>query len=174
MRWPGRGSALPAELATELATAVGGRPRVLRWAEGDKGVVVALPDRLAVRREDWWLIGWHEIDGGGWSAPDELLEWQCADGRRGRMRLRDPGRLPEVFRERVQATIVVRRDLTDPDTGARFTVSARRRLDRTDAPLQWRTALARGVRADHPGLAEAMEAALQRLRNEYDITPQGC
>ncbi|SDE60816.1 hypothetical protein [Auraticoccus monumenti] len=166
---------LPAELAGELAEQVGGRPRVLRWAEGDRGVVAALPAWLAVRRvEGWQLIGWHEIEGGGWSAPDQLLEWTLTDGRRGRMRLTEAGRFPEVFRERVHATIIVRREVNDPDTGAQFTLSARRRLDDDRAPLLWETTLVRGTTWSQPGVREATERAMAALRSEYDIPPGGC
>ncbi len=165
-----RRRALPDDLTAELTALVGGRPRVLRWAEGDTGVVVALPDALAVRRsEGWRLVGWHEVESGGWSAPDELLTWTLVDGRRGQMRLREPGRLPEVFRERVEATIVVRREVSDDGTGAEFTLSARRQLDDHTAPLQWRTTLARGTSWSQPGVREAVERAMTALRSEYDI-----
>ncbi|MVA77491.1 hypothetical protein GC722_15910 [Auraticoccus sp. F435] len=170
LRLPWRRPALPAELAAELAELLPGRPRVLAWAEGDTGVVAALPATLAVRRVDgWWLVGWHEVESGGWSAPDSELSWVLVDGRRGRMRLREPGRLPEVFRERVEATIVVRREVTDDATGAQFTLSARRRLDDPGAGLAWHTTLVRGTTWRTPGVREAVERAMRALRAEYDF-----
>lgn len=166
--------ALPAELAAELTELLPTRPRVLRWAEGDRGVVAALPHALAVRTtEGWQLIGWHEIESGGWSAPDQLLEWNLVEGRRGRMRLSSPGRLPAVFRDRVNASIVVRRQIEDAETGAQFTLSARRRLDDDTAGLQWRSTLARGTSWQQRGVRAAVDRELAALRHEYDFPARG-
>ncbi|WP_114559910.1 hypothetical protein [Desertihabitans aurantiacus] len=177
-----RGRRLPADRLAALREVVGAEPRVLRWAESDRGLVAALPDVLAVDRgpeAGWELLGWHQIEHGGWSGPDRLLRWTTAEGRRGQLRLADPGRLPEVFRERVNATIVVQRDVTDAATGAEFTLSGRRALPASGATatptaLEWRVHLKRGTSASAPGVAEATQRAMRELRREYDISPHGC
>ena len=53
-------------------------------------------------------MGWHEIERGGWNGETEQLRWQTYGGARSAVALPDPARVPEVFKERVDASIVVR------------------------------------------------------------------
>ena len=54
---------LPSDDFRSLGEAIGGRVRVLAWARGADGVVVGLPDRLAIQASDGWrFVGWNDID----------------------------------------------------------------------------------------------------------------
>ncbi|MFT4296516.1 MAG: hypothetical protein QM582_13995 [Micropruina sp.] len=150
-----------------LTAAVGRRTRVLAWARSADGAVVGLADRLAVRTsESWRFIGWHEIGSGGWDAATGTLRWQLSDGTADAVVLDDPGSLPDLFRERVDASIVVqeRFELT---RGRAAMIVARRRLDGSRTPLQW--TLTRHGGSFDTAQADQADAELARLRAEYDI-----
>lgn len=127
---------------------------------------------------DWRHIGWHQIERGGYDKDTARLHWQLyADGSQaesGEVRLQEPGRLPEIFRDRVAASIAVEhfialegaRKVKDVEPGV--IVSGRRDLSRPDAPIAWRASLPRGLDWDIPGLPELAETSIIRLRSEYD------
>lgn len=158
---------LPDDLEAGLRAHTGGRPRVLAWAPAESGAVVALPERLAVLDGDGWTsIGWHEVLRGGWDADASALHWTGPDGGRS-VPLADPGRLPEVFRERVEATILVQRSV-DLARG-RFVIVSARRDPWGEAPVAWALHPGPGVRLEDPDTAEQAAAALERLRAEYEF-----
>jgi hypothetical protein len=113
-------------------------------------------------------VGWHEIEQGGWDAATLRLTWSSYGGKSGAVELTEPGRLPELFRERVAASIVVEQFVLF--RGSRgFTVSGRRDLAEPTAAIRWHTTLAQGLSWQTEGVEEATEAALARVRAEYDI-----
>lgn len=126
----------------------------------------------------WQHLGWHRIERGGYDRDTSTLRWQLYDSGRGSesgdVRLKDPGRLPEIFRDRVAASIAFQQFI--PLEGARrvkdiepgVIVSGRRDLARPNAPIEWRVSLPRGIDWDVPGLPELAESAIVRVRNEYD------
>jgi hypothetical protein len=146
----------------------GRTPRILAWAgEGDQ-LAIGSPTVLSIGGASGWQhVGWHEIERGGWNAELRRLSWVRLDGRRGAVDLADPGRLPELFRERVEATIVVRRFVAL--AGERgVTISARRPLG-AGGPLVWHTSLTRGLGWQTPGVQEAVDDALAQARAEFDM-----
>ena len=150
-----------------LGEALAGRARVLAWARGDQGPVVALVDRLALRSSDGWrFVAWHEIAKGGWQAESGRLRWTLVTGERDEVTLAQPGSLPEVFRDRVGASIVVHERL-ELERGRAAMIVARRRLD-DDAPLIW-SLTPQGGPFDSLQ-ADRAYAEMARLRAEYDIT----
>lgn len=158
---------LPAADFRSLTEAVGRRVRVLAWARGADGPVVGLADRLAVRGPDAWrFIGWHEVGSGGWDAATGHLRWRLTDGVRDDLVLENPGSLPDLFRERVEASIVVQ-ERFELSRGRAAMIVARRPLDDTRAPLQW-TVTRHGGSFDI-AQADQADAELARLRAEYDI-----
>lgn len=158
---------LPAADFRSLTEAVGRRVRVLAWARGADGPVVGLADRLAVRGpQAWRFIGWHEVASGGWDTETGQLRWRLTDGVRDAVVLDGPGSLPELFRERVEASIVVQERL-ELARGRAAMIVARRRLDDGRAPLQW-TVTQHGGSFDS-AQADQADAELARLRAEYDI-----
>lgn len=139
-------------------------------ATGNDGLwIVVLPDALAEQRADGWrFVGWHEIDRGGWNSQNSELTWELVDGRRGSVLLDDPGRVPEVFAERVAASIVVQQHVEIDGTREGAVISARRDLGDRSAPLLWRTRRGRGT-PDSIEVQHVLAAETQRLRTDYDI-----
>lgn len=119
----------------------------------------------------WRHVGWHEIEHGGWNAESRSLSWTLYGGRRGRIGLREPGRLPELFRERVAASIVVERFV--PIRGERgVTVTARRDLGGSGA-ITWHSTLTRGLTWSTPGVTEEAARASAELQSEYGSASAG-
>lgn len=119
----------------------------------------------------WRHVGWHEIEHGGWNAESRSLSWTLYGGRRGRVGLREPGRLPELFRERVAASIVVERFV--PIRGERgVTVTARRDLGGSGA-ITWHSTLTRGLTWSTPGVSEEAARASAELQSEYGSASAG-
>ena len=128
-----------------------GSPAVLSWGSA----------------QGWRHVGWHQIEHGGWNSELHQLSWAGLDGRRGAVLLHDPGRLPELFRERVEASIAVERFVSL--SGERgVVISARRDLGAGGATT-WHTRLTRGLTWRTEGVQEAVDAALAETRAEYDM-----
>lgn len=153
-----------------LKAQVGGRPRVLAWARGAHGLVAGLIDRLAWQYEGGWAwLGWDELEAGGWDADTSRLRWRAFDGPSQEAVLEDPGRLPELFRERYEASVAVRRAVDLEGVREPVTISGRRPLGpSSDVRMTWRTSPA----LDDPGLPDAarrrLAAELARTKAEFD------
>ncbi len=159
---------LPRADFDRLTQALGRRVRVLAWARGADGPVAGLADRLAIGEPSGWrFVGWHEIAAGGWDAETAMLRWRLDDGSEQHARLEDPGSLPELFRERVDASIVVR-EKVELQRGRTATIVARRRLDGSPSGLLW-TVIRQGGSFDADQSAHA-DGELARLQAEYDIS----
>ncbi|GAA3695120.1 hypothetical protein GCM10022204_08610 [Microlunatus aurantiacus] len=174
-RWWSRSRGVPPEAHAgwkKSLTEEPGRPaRILAWAPtADGGLVLLSPAVVSVWREDDWRHhGWHEIERGGWNAETAQLRWQTYDGVRGAVALPDPARVPEVFRERVDASVVFERFVPLGGTGDRgVVVSGRRDLAAGATDLTWHTTLTRGITWRTPGVRELADTALAALRHEYD------
>lgn len=148
--------------------------RILAWAQGPDGPVIGSPALLSVARPDGWLqLGWHEIGQGTWNAELGRLSWVLVAkpgnrAGRGSVDLVEPGRLPELFRERIAATIAFERFVpVRGDSGV--VVSARRDL-RDGGGLTWHSTLTRGLSWSTEGVRAAAEAAIDGLRREYDAS----
>lgn len=161
-----RGGLSAAERA-DLADAVGGVPRVLAVGrtDGDRPVA-GLPDRLAIRNPDGWrCVAWQAIDRGGWDPATAELRWTCG-GVEGSVHLTEIGRLPDLFRERVAASIVLQQTV-ELGGRKRATITARRDPGVASGPIEWRVALPPGeLGADQ---RRVLDAEVARLRTEYDI-----
>lgn len=143
------------------------RPRVLAWAKVEDGVAAGLPDRLAVRRGDAWThVAWDDVVSGGWDDQASRLDWVTGDGADG-VALAEPGRLPELFRERVQASILLQQHLEIAGTGG-VTVTARRNPADPRAEVRWVVLPRRGARLDDPRVAAVVEPEVARLRAEWE------
>jgi hypothetical protein len=184
-----RRSVLPRTVRTAWVNSLGaGRPaRILAWARAADGYCIGSPAALSITSapstsdeagdSGQWVvehIGWHTIERGGWNVETGRLNWTCypdEDGRssRGEVALVEPARIPELFRERVAASIVVQQFvLVDASRG--LTVSARRDLGGTADAVNWQVSLGRGLSWRSPGLRELADRELDRLRVEYGQT----
>ena len=173
---------LPAEMHASWRTSLrdrdGAPTRILAWARSSDGYVVGSLAVLSLGAAEagadgagWRHLGWHEIEHGGWNAESRSLSWTLYGGRRGRVELADPGRLPELFRERVAASIVVERFV--PIRGERgVTVTARRDLG-ASAAVSWHSTLTRGLSWSGEGVAEEAARACAELQSEYGSASPG-
>jgi hypothetical protein len=147
----------------DLQAVLGGKPRVLAWATTTGGEsVAALLGHFAFSEPNagWRCVRWEAIDHGSWA--DGKLVVSTCDGDAWEFEFSDPGDLPPVFEERVNASITFARRL---QIGSGFATIAKRRnpADPND-PGAWRVTTTPGLSPDHPTvLAESA-----RLRAEFD------
>lgn len=154
-----------------LAEVPGRQPRILAWAPSvDGGLVILSPAVLSQHSAgDWQHTGWHEIERGGWNAETGRLHWQTYAGRRGAVALAAPGRLPAVFKERVDASIVFERFVpltAGSDRG--IVVNGRRNLSDEASSIGWHATLTRGVTWRTPGVRDFAAETVAELRRAYD------
>lgn len=156
-----------------LASLPGGAGRMLVWARADDSFCIGSPGRLSFGSAAGWThVGWHEIERGGWNVETQTLSWVRHDGDRGSVALAEPGRLPELFRERVEASIMIKKYV--PLVGDRgVTVTARRNLAGR-GEITWHSTLTKGLSWQIDGVREAVDVVMAEVRTEYDFTGKGC
>ena len=151
-----------------LATKLGRRPRALAWGSGPDTYVLGLPEGLGVRRgAEWDVIGWHEIESGGWKADAQELAWRLDDDTEGAVALDEPGSVPELFKERVEASIVIEQYIDVP--GGRVVIAGRRDLADPTSAIVWHAMPVGGARLDNPAVRQRVLDATARLRADYEI-----
>lgn len=162
---PGR---LDSEVRRSLQRSIGRPPRVLAWAPSIEGFAVGQPEQLSVLSGDGWRhIPWHHIDHGEWNPETSTLSWSGPNRLRGLVVLPDPGRLPELLRERVAASIAVEEHVDIPGTRQGATLMARRPLD--GGPLEWRIAAGRGTDLRDPAVKAVVDEILRAREAEYSL-----
>ena len=162
-------TALEPDTDAALTLLVGRRPRILASGRGVEGEVVGLVDRLVYRTGgEWHQLFWHEVERGNWDTEGRRLRWTDIHGSASELALTETGLLPDLFNERVTASIACVRvvDLADRGTAV---ITARRNLGDAAAPLVWRIAPGKGAPADAVTGDPAVAAELARLRAEYDL-----
>lgn len=171
-RWWSRARGLPAPTYASWVASLAERaerpPRILAWAASVGGCCIGSPGALSYQVEGGWRhVGWHEIEHGGWNAETSRLTWRTYEGGPATVELEEPGQLPELFRERVAASIAVEKFVAL--SGSRgVTITARRNLG-TEAPIDWHSTLTRGLSWQTEGVREAVDVAMAELRTEYDL-----
>lgn len=145
-----------------------GRLQILAWASAAGGFCIGSPGLLSAGSPTGWVhLGWHEIERGGWNVETHRLSWIRHDGVRGEVELAEPGRLPELFRERVAASIAVQEFVALAGTRG-VVITARRDLGRSGA-ITWHTTLTQGLSWQTAGVRETVDVVLAELRTEYDL-----
>lgn len=175
-RWWSKHKGLPASdfasWSRSLAAQPGRQVRILAWASLAQGVAIASPSVLSYPGDaddaDWQHLGWHDIERGGWEAESSRLGWVRYGGERGELGLVEPGQLPEVFRERVAASIVLEKSMPAL-SNRQVLVVGRRDLADGDQPITWHATLGRGLRWEGAGVREAVDEAIAEVRTEYDM-----
>ncbi len=163
-----RRGGLPPDVYTALEPLVGGKPNVLAWADTGIGYAVALADRLVWSvAGGWGQVAWQDIEHGGWNGEDNELHWTTTDGENRTLRLTDPGALPGIFRERVEATILFRRTFVPDGTPRQVTITARRGLG-PNATITWGWSAAQEETLS-PTALHQVEREVTRLSTEYDV-----
>ncbi|KQY61796.1 MULTISPECIES: hypothetical protein [unclassified Nocardioides] len=158
------GNALPDEVrAADLPTG----EKALAGAVGTDGVVlVGTRDALYVGER---RIPWETVEKADWSQDASTLT-VTEVGSWGEVRpvhvvpLDEPGRLLELVRERVTASVVLQRHV--PIRGRRGVFVIARRAPRGDQPVQWVYEFEEGVDPDDPEVRRRAAAALEVVRGE--------
>ncbi|GGB69078.1 hypothetical protein N798_02850 [Knoellia flava TL1] len=171
MRLPRLGRRGP-EVPAEVAGALGERGReVLSVAQDERSGswVVATTTHVYAVRDGSVVIErpWHMVDTGSWDDQTRRLTVQWVDRAPATVwQIQLPSTFPQVFRERVQASVVLS-DEVDLGDKRRARVVVRKDLE-TQA-LLGQTILGRGVRSSDPGVREQTAAALGRLREQVGL-----
>lgn len=146
-----------------------GLGRTLAWARtGDDGLVVAGVGALGVKGVDGWAVTrWHDIVHGGWDADSGVLTWHTPDGHAHTATLTRAGRVPEVFRERVNSAVVHEDRFTI--AGVSVLISVHRDLGDANADLVWRATAVDGRSLEREGVREAVAERMAALRTELGV-----
>jgi hypothetical protein len=150
--------------------------KVLAWAESSSGEVVAgTRDALYVASSGSQIetrLPWEQVEAADWDRDTSRLRISEV-GSWGQERpehtltIEEPGRLLELVRERVTASVVLQRHV--PLTGRRGMRVIARRAPRGDRPLAWFYEYDEGVDPDDPEVQRAATAALAAARDEVGL-----
>jgi hypothetical protein len=150
--------------------ALGLGAEVLAAAVAEDGTPVAgTRDALHLGRR---RIPWEAIEKADWDsetstlAVSEVGTWG-APRPVHRLVVPDPGRLLELVRERVTASVVLQRHV--PVRGRRGLYVIARRAPRGDRPLSWVYEFDEGIDPDDPAVRELAERALAEARSEVGL-----
>jgi hypothetical protein len=117
-------------------------------------------------------IPWEVVEKADWDADSSTLR-VTEVGTWGEVRpvhelvVAEPGRLLELVRERVTASVVLQRYV--PVHGRRGLFVIARRAPRGSQPLQWVYEFQEGVDPDDPAVRRAAEAALEQARHDVGL-----
>jgi hypothetical protein len=157
--------------ATTPDVAVGPGERVLAWCRTvDDRVLAGTRDALYVDEAgDHTRIPWEQVEAADWDRDTDVLRISLV-GSWGEQRvehavaLAEPGRLLELVRERVTASVVVQRHV--PLEGRRGVRVIGRRAPRGHAPIEWFYEYDEGVDPDDPTVHDAALDALVAARRD--------
>ena len=151
----------------ELRAHLGRRVDVVAQGSGPEASLLAAKDLLALReRGEWRVFGWEEIATGVWRSEESTFAWKTTADEDFTVHLDDAGRLPELFKERVQSSMVV--TLSHDLPRGRVQIIGRRTLDGTDA-ITWYAVAGGGADLADPGVADFVVAETDRLKGEYGV-----
>lgn len=157
------------DATTELEARLGPRERLLVSARTTTGELVGGSDR-AFYLPDGVVLGWHEIDQAQWVLDDKRFDVVTlpidGDARSYQVSLVDPGRFPELVRERVTSTIVVNQHV--PLEGRRGVRIIARRVPGT-TELDWIAVYDQGVDGSTDAVREHVRAAVAVLRTNLGV-----
>ena len=159
--------AVPPEVTTALGLTRA--DRILAWSPlVGGGAAVATVDGLRVLTPRGTPVvgSWVEVDHAAWDADSRTVAvWWTGKRVATPLEVEDDSRLPEVIRERVQASVLLTGTVEVPG-GRQVRVALRRSHDGT---VSAQALPPPGVRLDDPGVAERVSAAVAELRAEAGI-----
>jgi hypothetical protein len=146
---------------------VGPGEKLLAWASDESGAVVAgTRDALYLGET---RLPWEEVEAADWDRDTSVLRLSEV-GEWGQQRvehavtIEEPGRLLELVRERVTASVVLQRHV--PLEHRRGLRVIARRAPRGDRPIAWFFEYDQGIDPTDPAVREAARAALASARDE--------
>lgn len=151
--WAGR---IPAEVRDGLDLERGERPLVYAAPLVATERALLLPGGVRVPYE--------AIDRASWT--ERGVRLALTDGTVREVAVEDPGRLPEMLRERVNATIVVSKHVPLPGRGGVRLVARRKPGGEV---LDWGLRFDEGLDPADPGLRAQAEQALESLRRSMGV-----
>lgn len=152
-------------LERELQTHLSRRVDVLTQGTGPDASLLATKEFLALQElGEWRIFGWEQIANGAWRDEDSRFVWTTTSGEDFNVQLDDAGRLPELFRERVQSSMVatISHDLPK----GRVQIIGRRSLDGND-DLTWYAVAGGGADLGDEAVAALVVSETDRLKAEY-------
>lgn len=162
-----RGSRVDKSLLHELQAHMGRGVTVIAHGSGEEASLLATRELLALRsRGTWSTFGWEQVAHGSWRAEASTFSWTTTAGEEFTVHLDDVGRLPELFKERVQASTVV--TLSHDLPRGRVQVIGRRKLDGSDE-MTWYAVAGGGADLSDEAVAALVVAETDRLKREYDV-----
>lgn len=151
------------ELQAHLSRRIG----VLTQGTGPEASLLATKELLALReRGEWHTFGWEQITNGSWRAEESKFVWNTTSGEEFTVHLDDAGRLPELFKERVQSSTVAM--TTHELPRGRVQIIGRRSLDGRDA-MTWYAVAGGGADLADEAVAALVVSETDRLKAEYDV-----
>ncbi len=156
------------------SVAVGPGERVLASAASDDGTVLAgTRDAFYVASgDDTRRVPWEQVEAADWDRDTSTFRLSEV-GTWGEQRpvhtavLADPGRLLELVRERVTASVVLQRHVAV--TARRGLRVIARRAPSGAGGVQWVYEYDEGVDPDDPGVREVARATLEAMRHEVGL-----
>lgn len=153
-------------LLHELEQVSGRKVAVLAHGSGPEATVFATRELLALRHlGEWETWGWDEVLKGAWRAEQSTFTWTVGGNRKVEAKLDEVGKLPEVFRERVQASTVAT-EAHDLPRGS-IQIVGRRRLDGSDE-ITWYTSASGGASLADPATAAFIVERTDALKQEWE------
>lgn len=154
---------------TTPALEVGPGERLLAWAESADGTVGGTRDALYL--PGGTRLPWEEVEAAGWDSEESVLKVSEVGSwgelrREHRLPIDEPGRLVELVRERVSASVVLQRHV--PVDGRRGLRVIARRAPRGDRPVAWLFEYDEGLDPDDPLVRTLAEDALAAARTEVE------
>lgn len=151
---------------TGLEEALGRPAEVLAHGTGDGVVVVGTREVLAVRRDGAWAVWpWERVSGGGWRAETGSFRWKTVDGETHEATLKEANLLPQLFRERIEASTVVQ-SLIDAPRQGQVQIIGRRSLGKNPS-VDWYAVPSGGADLSDPATSAAVIEETDRLSAEY-------
>jgi hypothetical protein len=143
---------------------------VLAWTRSTDGRVVAgTRDAVYVDGE---RIPWEQVEAADWDRDTDVFRisevgtWGEPRAQHA-LTLAEPGRLLELVRERVTASVVLQRHV--PVTGRHGLRVIARRAPRGDQPITWAYEFDAGIDPDDPDVQAAAAAALRVAREDVGL-----
>ena len=152
-------------LLNELDAHLGKSVKVLAHGSGEDASLLGTRELLALRLLGvWHTFGWDEVTNGSWKTDDSTFSWTTTAGEEFKVQLDDVGQLPELFKERVQASTVV--TLSHDLVRGRVQIIGRRKLDGSDE-ITWYAVAGGGADLADEAVAALVVSETDRLKTEY-------